>query len=591
MLNNYRHVWRLLDRSERVSFAGLVAMSIFMALLEMSGVAAIFPFLKVVGDPSIIESNGLFSRLNDALGTPEPRQFTLIFGVLVLTVLVAGMSLRALGSYLQTRFAMMRGRSISRRILANYLKQEYLWHLQRNTNGLSQTLLSEVDLVVQQAILPAIMLLTNATVAALIVGLLFVAQPWIALGAVLVLGLVYGIVLLLLRAPLQRAGRDRVQHNERRFDTISGIGGAIKEIKVLGYERTVLSGFRPSALGMARAHTNAIVLGQLPKFALEAVIYGGFVALILFSFVSGGGMAQLMPLFGLFGMASLKLFPALQQIFADISLMRFSSDALVRLVKSVEEQERVSKQPRDNKQSLGHSIELKGVTFRFPQSDQPAINQLDATIAAKSTVGIVGGTGAGKSTLVDIIMGLLPATSGQILVDGLPMNYLDLRMSVGYVPQQIFLSDDTLLANIAFGVPADQIDLPAVTQAAKAANLHDFIVTDLPEAYQTMIGEGGVRLSGGQRQRIGIARALYSDPDILIFDEATSALDSVTEAAVMGAINGLAGQKTVIMIAHRLETVKNCDQIIQLEKGKICASGTFAELMQSSDGFKRLVNG
>lgn len=171
------------------------------------------------------------------------------------------------------------------------------------------------------------------------------------------------------------------------------------------------------------------------------------------------------------------------------------------------------------------------------------------------------------------------------------MNAFDLRMSVGYVPQQIFLSDDTLLANIAFGVPADQIDLPTVVQAAKAANLHDFIVSDLPEAYQTMIGEGGVRLSGGQRQRIGIARALYSDPDILIFDEATSALDGVTEAAVMGAINGLAGQKTVIMIAHRLETVRNCDQIILLDKGQICAAGTFAELMQSSDGFKRLVNG
>ncbi|NVO28003.1 ABC transporter ATP-binding protein [Donghicola sp. C2-DW-16] len=591
MLQNYRHIWALLDRPERFSFIGLVGVSIFMALLEMTGVAAIFPFLKLVGDPSLFSKNEVYAQVAKRLSITEPTQFTLIFGVLVLCVLIAGMVFRAVGSYFQTRFAMMRGRSISRRILADYLSKPYPWHLQRNTSVLSQTLLSEVDLVVQQAVLPSIMLLTNVTVALLIAGFLFLAQPAVALGATLMLGLVYGITLLVLRKPLQRAGSERVLHNEARFQKIAEIGGGIKEIKAAGQETVAIAGFRPSAKGMAEAHSSAIVLGQMPKFALEAVIYGGFVSLILISFASGGGTAQLMPLFGLFGMASLKLFPALQQIFADISLMRFSSNALSTLAANTPTAGSVWNVHEPNKQGFNQVIELKEVSFRFPGADAPAISNINLCIPARSTLGIVGGTGAGKSTMVDLLMGLLPASAGAVTLDGQALITERWQKSIGYVPQQIFLSDDSIAANIAFGVSEADIDLDAVQRAAKAARLDNFVLNELPDGYLTSVGEGGVRLSGGQRQRIGIARALYRNPDVLIFDEATSALDNRTEAAVMEAIDQLAGQKTIIMIAHRLDTVKNCDQIILLDHGQIVARGSYAELLQSSDRFKRLVNG
>ncbi|MEY8881830.1 ABC transporter transmembrane domain-containing protein [Donghicola sp. XS_ASV15] len=336
MFEYYRLIWGLLDAHERRRFLSLIGLSIGMAVAEMSGVAAIFPFLALAGDPDAMGRGAIFPRLSDWTGITEPERFTALIGAGVLLLLLSGMGLRAVGTYAQTRFAMMRGRAISRRLLQRHLRRPYIWHLQQKGSDLSQSLLSEVDLVVQQAILPAIMLLTNISVSLLIVTLLFLANPIVAAAATGLLVAVYGAVLLILRHPLQRAGAKRVAFNKERFHQVGEIGGAIKELKATGQEQRAVDAFRRPAKGMAQAHTSAIVLGQIPKFALEAVIYGGFVSLLLIGFASGSSaLADIMPLLGLFGMASLKLFPALQQVFADISLLRFSRDALVRLHKQL----------------------------------------------------------------------------------------------------------------------------------------------------------------------------------------------------------------------------------------------------------------
>lgn len=238
-------------------------------------------------------------------------------------------------------------------------------------------------------------------------------------------------------------------------------------------------------------------------------------------------------------------------------------------------------------------IELRDVVYYYPNTSTPAVNKLNLDIKSKTTVGFVGVTGSGKTTTVDIILGLLSPTKGQLIVDGTEINPSNLRSwqkNLGYVPQSIYLTDDTVMRNIAFGIRDRDIDSKAVERAAQIANLHDFIMHDLPDGYNTVVGERGVRLSGGQRQRIGIARALYNDPKVLIFDEATSALDGITENAIMEAIQNISRKKTIIMIAHRLTTVQECDVIYMLEQGKVTARGTYSELIESSSQFRRMAN-
>ena len=292
-----------------------------------------------------------------------------------------------------------------------------------------------------------------------------------------------------------------------------------------------------------------------------------------------------MPVFGLLGLSSIKLFPALQRIYSQLSIIRFTAPALKRLHTNVTTLSAPTAYPEGDPVRLQTSLELKKLTFSYPEAERATLNGISTTIKARSTVGIVGGTGAGKTTVVDLLLGLLSPTGGEICVDGTaitPERRRDWQKTLGYVPQSIFLVDDTVAANIAFGVPADEIDMAAVERAARVANLHEFVLEQLPEGYQTAVGERGVRLSGGQRQRIGIARALYFDPDVLVLDEATSALDNLTEKAVMEAVSALAGAKTIIMIAHRLSTVQDCDKILFLSKGDILAEGTYDCLLYTS---------
>lgn len=593
MLQNYRLVWGLLNKRERWQFIVLLFLTILMGVFEVAGVAAIFPFLSLLSDSSLIETNPALAFFARATGLSDPEKVTMAFGLLVLLMLVLGMAVRAFGTYLQVRFAMMRAFTISTRLLRKYLRQPYVWFLSQNTSEFGQNLLSETDLVVRQCILPAVVLVSNISVTLLMGLVLLIAEPVVALGAIGALAAVYILVYALLRNRLDRIGKERIKHNKARFQVVQEIGGGIKEIKVMGLEDTALQRFFPSALGMARTQTLANVMGKLPRFALEAVIYGGFITVILVMFlVRAQDLSDLLPLFGLLGVAGMKLFPALQQIYAQMSLIRFTAPALIRLHDNMTGLTVPPRHAPGAPMRLTEQLELKDLSFSYPEAEEPTLNGLSTTIAARSTLGIVGGTGAGKTTVVDIILGLLTPTSGSLFVDGVeitPERKGDWQQSLGYVPQNIFLMDDTVTANIAFGVAPEDVDMAAVERAARAANLHEFVLEHLPEGYDTRVGERGVRLSGGQRQRIGIARALYFDPDVLVLDEATSALDNLTEKAVMDAVHNLGGKKTIIMIAHRLSTVQDCDQILLLERGKVAAAGRYEDLLKDSADFRRMV--
>ncbi|HEX2473840.1 MAG TPA: ATP-binding cassette domain-containing protein [Lacipirellulaceae bacterium] len=340
----------------------------------------------------------------------------------------------------------------------------------------------------------------------------------------------------------------------------------------------------------------AKLIGIVPKSAFEIVAQGGLliVLMVLLGWSGQENFSNVVPMLGLYAFAGMRLIPALQEIYGTLTKMTFGQAALDRLYNdlALAAASPAPSHPRDVVPLPLHQLlELRGVTFAYPNAERRALADISLSIPARTTTGFVGATGAGKTTLVDVILGLLEPQRGEVLVDGTsvyPDNIRAWQRSIGYVPQNIFLADDTVAGNIAFGVPRDRIDMQAAERAAKCAELHTFVLEELPDGYQTKIGERGIRLSGGQRQRVGIARALYHDPDVLIFDEATSALDNLTEKAVMDAIRNLAHLKTILVIAHRLSTVRPCDRIFLLDRGQLKTAGTFDELLAHDAGFKKL---
>jgi len=574
----------------------LLVMVAFMAIFEAIGVAVILPFLQVLADPEIIQSNIFLRTFWDRLEFSNTQSFTALLGLAVFTLILFSLLFRAVATYVLMRFCLMRAYSLGAQLLQKYLFQPYVWFLSRNTSELGQTVLSEVDLVVQQSLLPAVLLISHTLVALLITGVVFLIEPWVALGVFLLLGGGYAFVYFLLRKTLKTIGEQRYQTNRDRFLVTQEATSGLKELKVMGVEDAFIKRFRIPAQNLARHQTKAQIVGKLPRFALEALTYGGFIIMVLFlQLRQGAEIIDMMPFLGLVGMAGTKLFPSLQLIYQQVSLMRFSSPAL----KALHHNLTTLKIPEEGQTDIAtlhleKSFMLRNVSFHYNKEDSPILDNISLEFSKGNTIGIVGGTGAGKTTVVDLILGLLVPDSGDLVVDETKITLENIRAwqkNLGYVPQHIFLSDASVAENIAFGVEKDQINWEAVERAAGIAQLHEFVITELSDGYYTLVGERGIRLSGGQRQRIGIARALYHNPEILVFDEATSALDNLTEQALIDAVHNIGRSKTIIMIAHRLSTVKECDTIYLLEAGNLVAQGSYDELISGNEKFKKMAMG
>ena len=599
MFEVYRKLLDLLEGRERMHFYLVIFMIVITGIMDMVGVAAILPFLAVVTDPEIIKENYLLSTLYTFLSPKDERQFLIFLGSGIFAVIVAGLAVKMVTMYAVARFSHMRKYHISRRLLAGYLRQPYIWFLDRHSSDLTKTVLQEVDQMVGSALVPAMRILSQIVSLLFLVGLLIVVKPVVAMIAALVLGGTYMLIFVFVRKMLVQLGHVRLQSNTERFRVTNEVLGGVKEVKLRGLEETYMREFQGPAKRHAKTLVMAQLVAELPRYALEAITFGGMIAMILILLGnSGDSMAEVLPVLGLFAVAGLRMLPAIQQIYHSFTSMRIGKAVLFAVQKDLASLDnRHDPQTRTETGSILHlneQLRLDKIEYSYPSSARRVVDDLSLTIKAKTTVGIVGGTGAGKTTAVDLILGLLSPDSGTLYVDDVPVNRENLRAwqnNLGYVPQQIFLTDDSISANIAFGVPASDIDQAAVERAAKLAELHDFVISELPEGYGTSVGERGVKLSGGQRQRIGIARALYHDPDVLILDEATSALDNLTERAVMDAVQNLGRAKTIIMIAHRLTTVQDCDEIFLLERGKCTDSGTYSDLLNRNAMFREMARG
>ncbi len=593
-MNTIKKLLFLLTPKERKNAGLLVVMILIMALLDMIGVASILPFMAVLTNPSLVDTNIILNNLfqfSKTLGVENSQQFLFFLGILVFIMLITSIIFKAFTTYVQLRFVQMREYTIGKRLVEGYLHQPYSWFLNRHSADLGKTILSQVGEVVGGGIRPLIELIAKGSVSIAFIILLMIADVKVALVVGFSLGISYALIYKLIRSYLKRIGEKHLKNNELRFTSISEAFGASKEVKVGGLEQTYINRFSDSAKIFARTAASSQVINQMPRFALEVIAFAGVLLLILYMMSQTGSFNSALPIISLYVFAGYRLMPALQQIYASFSQLTYVGPSLDKLYYDIKNLKPIHSDQKQNSLLFNKTIELKNIYYNYPNSSRTALKNINLNISAKTTVGLVGSTGCGKTTTVDIILGLFEAQKGTLEVDGqiiTKQNSRAWQRSIGYVPQHIYLSDDTVAANIAFGKERNEIIQNAVERASKIANLHDFVIDELPKKYETFIGERGVRLSGGQRQRIGIARALYHNPKILILDEATSALDNETEKAVMEAVNKLSKDITIILIAHRLNTVKNCDIIFKLEKGELIGQGTFDELINGNKNFSSI---
>ena len=591
-----KKLFYLLTTSERKRLNLLFLMIILMALIDMIGIASIVPFIAVLSNPEIVETNSKLNFLfeySGQFGIETTQHFFFFLGIIFLALLIFSLSFKALTTFVKFRFIQMREYTIGKRLVEGYLNQPYSWFLSRHSADLGKTVLSEVRTVVSNGISPLINLIANSVVALVLLILLIFVNPKLAIIASLILGLAYALLYKIVRGFVNKIGVENVKADRSRFTTVSEAFGASKEIKLGALEKIYSDRFAYPAKKFANNLALSKIISQLPRYALEAIAFGGLLLVILSLMFAGETLNTVLPIIALYAFAGYRLMPALQQIYYSFTLLRFVGPALDNLYNDFQKLEKSIFVENGNKITLNDKIILSDINYNYPNSSQNVLKNISLNISAHKSIGIVGKTGSGKTTLVDIIIGLLDTQKGFLKVDDKIINKNDQRSwqkSIGYVPQNIFLADDTIEANIAFGTNSKNIDHDKVIRASKIANLHEFVSNELPFKYQTKVGERGVRLSGGQSQRIGIARALYNETSLLVLDEATSALDYQTEKAVMKALRDVSKEITIIIIAHRLNTIKGCDKIFFLEKGQIKGEGNYDELVESNDSFRKFIS-
>lgn len=597
MLKAIRKFIRLFSRRERRNFYFLVFGMIIMGLTEIAGIGAIAPFLSVISDPSIIQENDILKMVYDTFGFDTDKAFIITLGLAVLVLVLIRNITATIVRFIEIRYAEMRGYRLSTRLMSKYLRQPYSFFLNKNSAELSRNVLAEAKTATNGFLIPLLELMTKLVTVIAIIVFLVLMDPQVALIVALLLGVLYGGIYMTVKKVLYTMGQKRLKANRKRFKLANEAFGSIKDVKLLNKENLFIDLFARATKKIARYESNKRILGAFPKYTLDSIVFGALILVILYLFISReSSFADSIAIISLYALAAYRLMPALDGVFKNMAKIRGNQAVVEVLHNELEgsdpdEEEFRPVQEIHEKLPFKREIRVEDLVFTYPGAEEEVIRNQSLVIPKNATVGFAGSTGCGKTTFVDMILGLLTPSFGMLSVDGCEINDVNLKQwqaNLGYVPQTIFLTDDTIANNIAFGVPKKLIDQEKVERAARIANLHEFIEAELPNGYETTVGEQGIRLSGGQRQRIGIARALYNDPEVLVLDEATSALDGITESGVMEAINSLAGKKTIILIAHRLSTLRNADSIFLMERGRILSRGTYQQLMDENSGFKKM---
>lgn len=579
-----RKIWELLTPPQRRAAAVLLVLMLIGMVLETLGIGLVIPALGLMTQGDLATKYPAFAPVLRTLGNPSRERLI----VIAMLTMVAASTLKAVFLAVLTWRAMSFVNNVqadlAHRLFAGYLRQPYVFHLQRNSAQLIRNIVNETYILTQSGFTSGLTLLTETFVLLGVGALLIAIEPVGALSVAATLAISGWAIVRLPRHRILRWGEQRQYHEGQRLQHLQQGLGSVKDIKLLGREEDFLGQHHVHSLGMARLGQRQGTLQQIPRIALEFIAIIGLAALVLTMLAQGKPVEKILPSLGLFAVAAFRFLPSVTRVIYAFHAVRYGMPAVNTLHEELRSLAATNVPLRAGALPFTSELTLDRVSFRYPSVSSEAVSDISLAISRGSSVGFIGGSGAGKSTLIDVILGLLTPAAGSIKVDGVDIQG-DLRTwqdQIGYVPQFIFLTDDTLRRNVAFGIPDTQIDEAAVWRAIKAAQLDQFVVNELSEGIETMVGERGVRLSGGQRQRIGIARALYHDPSVLVLDEATSSLDTATEAGVMDAVRALKGDKTLIIVAHRLSTVEQCDRLFRLDQGRIVEQGETALVLRKA---------
>lgn len=591
LLVSIKRLFTYTSNGRRKQLAALLVLLAISSLSEMISLGAVFPFLGALSNPNLVLSNPAFSPVLQLFKIDNSIQLVSLLTAIFIGTTVLSNCLRIIALQAQVRLSASIGSDFGYQVYEKTLKQSYNFHITHNSSDLMQTLIEDVYRLTQGILIPSLSVVTSSLIVLSLITALIIIDGYIAISAAAIIALVYIIIYQARKKVLRKNSNIIAQAGQQKIKFVQeGLGG-IRDVLISNTQDFFLELYIKAERPLRQADATNVLIGQTPKFIVEAVAMSA-IALLALGLGRDGNFDQVIPILGSLALGAKRLLPAIQELFSSITKIQSARTPLARVLDGLERtKDPIFALPKPTSAlKLKDDVRLDHIWFRYTEDGDWTIRDLSLSITANTTVGFVGSTGSGKTTTTDLILGLLQPQRGTISVDGKPLEGERLRqwqMSVAHVPQSIFLADASIGENIAFAEPKDQIDFDQVRRAAKMAQVDEFI-RSLPAGYDTYVGERGVRLSGGQRQRIGIARALYRQASVIIFDEATSALDNATEKEVMSAINSLGKHFTIILIAHRLSTVKQCDTIFELKQGKLIGQGSYQELLSSSSSFREM---
>ncbi|WP_043515949.1 ABC transporter ATP-binding protein [Halomonas sp. BC04] len=596
MLSSLKDLFGLLAKEQRKRLFRLQVLVVLMAFSEVASVVALGPFMALVGDVSRLEGDGVLAYMYQISGFTESSDFLFWLGVSVLLVLGFSTCISMFTVWRLSLYGQQLGAELSIRLYRYYMQQPWLFHSAGSSSQLTSKISQECRRVTASIIAPLMQMNAKVMMTLFMVMAVFMFNPIVAAVGVGVFLISYLLLYRTVRRKLISNGKAISRTQQDLFTLMAEGFGGIKDVLLLGRQEIFNERFEKSSRRLGRANGTTNALSQVPRYAMEMVAFGAIIFLVLFLLAAHqSNLGTILPILSVYALAGFKLLPAFQQIYTSVSTIRSNLAAFDAIRDDLYASRHVGQEVLPSVEQVGClvpelAVELRDVLFHYPGKSEPALNGLSLTIPASQVIGLVGASGSGKSTAIDMLLGLIEPDKGQLLIDGKPLAEEQKRAwqnSLGFVPQSIFLADASIRENIAFGLPPEKINEQRVERAAGMAHL-DELLAQLPKGLDTRVGERGIQLSGGQRQRIGIARALYDDAKVLVLDEATSALDGITERLVMDAIHDFSGKKTIIMIAHRLATVKQCDNIYLMANGQVIDQGKYDELFERNLTFKRM---
>lgn len=595
-----RRIWSLFDGTQRRYAVGIFGLMLVGAAFEALGIGLVMPFISLVSDPTKIEEMPWAADALAAVDITTGSGIVIAAGLILLAVFVLKNAFIALMYYAQYRFVFSNQVRLSRRLFDAYMNSPYSFHLDRNSAQLLRNVNEEVRQTFSKILIPMMTLGVELSVVVVLTALLIYVEPVVAPIAILSFGLISAGFYRIIRSKTVYFGNQQIHHNGLMIQWVhQGLGG-VKEAKVAGCEDYFVDRYTHSSQEYARALRFHRFVKEIPRNVIETFGLGGMILVVVLLVARGQDMTGILPVLGLFGAAAVRLLPSMTRIISALTGMRHFKPSVDAIFDDLELLDGADAPATDSDSSpafdtaepveFSRTVELSDISYRYPGADEVTLCDIDLAIERGQSVGFVGPSGAGKTTTVDILLGLLEPDDGQVLVDGrrIDDNLRSWQDRLGYIAQPVYLMDDSIRRNVAFGILDDNIDDDRVWRALEDARLAA-LIESLPDGLDTSIGEGGVRISGGQRQRLGIARALYRQPELLVLDEATSSLDNTTEREINAAIQRLSGRMTLVIIAHRLSTVRHCDQLFLLSDGRLVDSGTYDELLADNSQFQTMV--